>query len=58
MVSISSVGAISRLSRVLMVFASVMTSWSWMWRLSSRKWTVMPSAPAFSAILAASIGSG
>ena len=34
------------------------TSRSWMWRRSSRRWTVMPSAPARSAMSAASTGSG
>ena len=46
--SISSVAAISRLSTPETVSRSTRTSRSWMWRRSSRRCTVMPSAPASS----------
>src|SRR5207247_1939769 len=55
---ISGVLAISRLSRVLMASRNFQTSRSWMCRRSSRRWAVMPCAPADSQISAASTGSG
>jgi hypothetical protein len=47
--SIAGVAAISRLRRLRTVARSSSTSRSWMWRRSSRKCTVMPSAPPNSA---------
>src|SRR5512145_3194323 len=56
--TISGVAAISRLIRVLTTRDRISRSLSWMWRRSSRRCTVMPSAPASSAIPAAVTGSG
>ena len=56
--TISSVAAISRLTRVCSACWHRCTSRSWMWRRSSRRWIVMLSAPACSAINAAKSGSG
>ena len=55
---ISPVAAISRLIRVVTTDLSTARSRSWMWRRSSRRWTVIPSAPECSAIDAAAAGSG
>src|SRR5512139_1997008 len=55
---ISSVAAISRLIRVVTTSFSTSRSRSWMCRRSSRRWTVIPSAPESSAIAAAAAGSG
>ena len=52
-VSISSVTAISRFMRVCSVWRRIRTSRSVIWRRSSRRCTVMPSAPACSAMKAA-----
>src|SRR5690349_19035128 len=58
MPSISSVAAISRLSGLsISAFSRAMSS-SRIWRRSSRKWAVMPSAPAAIASFAARTGSG
>ena len=56
--SMSAVAAISRFSRVRTVARSSSTSRSWMWRRSSRRCTVMPSAPPSSASRARRTGSG
>ncbi len=55
---ISSVTAISRFILVWIVWRRISTSRSVMWRRSSRRCTVMPSAPACSATKAACTGSG
>ncbi len=56
--TISSVAAISRFTPVRTVSIRRRTSRSWMWRRSSRRWTVIPSAPPSSASTAARTGSG
>src|SRR5207302_8293607 len=56
--TMASVTAISRFSLMPSRRRSSSTSRSWMWRRSSRRCTVMPSAPAASATSAASTGSG
>ena len=56
--SISSVAAISRLSGISSCAISRSISSSVMWRRSSRRWAVMPSAPAAAAAKAARTGSG
>ena len=58
MPTISSVAAISRLSLMCTSSRRRRTSSSWMWRRSSRKCTVMPSAPPRCASTAAHTGSG
>ena len=58
MPTISSVAAISRLSLMWVSSRSRRTSSSWMWRRSSRRCTVMPSAPPRCASTAAQTGSG
>ena len=58
MAMISGVAAISRLSLVFKTSLRSRTSRSCIWRLSSRKCTTMPSAPACSHRTAASTGSG
>ena len=58
MAIISSVAAISRFMRVCSDDRKRCTSWSWMWRRSSRRCSVMLSAPACSATSAACSGSG
>ena len=55
---ISSVAAISRFMRVCSVARKRCTSWSWMWRRSSRRCSVMLSAPDCSATSAACSGIG
>ena len=55
---IGSVAAISRFMRVASSGTSARTSRSWMWRRSSRRCSVMLSAPACSASSAAYTGSG
>ena len=56
--TISSVRPISRFMRVCSSGRSACTSRSWMWRRSSRRCSVMLSAPACSASSAACTGSG
>src|SRR6202167_4210312 len=56
--SIGSVAAISRLSGTVSSRARRAMSSSEMWRRSSRRWAVMPSAPAWAAMRAARTGSG
>src|SRR6476646_7512431 len=56
--TISAVAAISRLRRMWVSSRRRRTSSSWMWRRSSRRWTVMPSAPPRCASTAAQTGSG
>src|SRR5262245_33370068 len=58
MPTISSVAAISRLSLMCTSSRRRRTSSSWMWRRSSRRCTVMPSAPPRCASTAAHTGSG
>ena len=52
------VGAISKFNLVVTVPRRSLMSRSWMWRLSSRRWAVIPLQPASSAIMAAATGSG
>ena len=56
--NISAVGEIFRFSLVVTMPRNRRTSRSWMWRLSSRRWAVMPMQPASSATSAAVTGSG
>jgi uncharacterized membrane protein YdfJ with MMPL/SSD domain len=56
--SISAVAAISKLSGAAISARNRRMSASRMWRRSSRKCAVMPSAPAAIACLAAATGSG
>ena len=58
MATISSVAAISRLSGHRQLGAGARRRASWMWRRSSRRCAVMPSAPASAARRAARNGSG
>ena len=55
---ISGSQAISRLSLTVTVWRRIRRSRSEMWRRSSRRWRVMPSAPPISASAAAQTGSG